>query len=316
MMATQHADYPAVHKRSLRRRYDPEDEIAMLRKKVDEERARRRQLEQDLYKLQLERHEMCIKMSKMESTKVTATVPACMMPLLVDAMAKGLDPAKLRPQTSVRLTPQQSQQLRVQKPVSTAKPAQPKQTTPTKLVYQPRSSTAPARGGATRGRPRGSGAASRATALNGVRPTAPSTSAQASTSAGIPSAEAAPAGGDAQQYVIQTREANGQTITFLVPLQPGQAIEPGNAVSVVNMTNQPISAQQAVVDLTAAAPSPRKKAPAVDNVAALLAEEGDAGQLTLASAANTGGPIPDTPASPVPAAAVLDEESDFVDMES
>ena len=52
--------------RSRKRKYDPEDEIAFLRRKLDEERARRRSLEGDIYKLKLERSDLCIKMVSWE----------------------------------------------------------------------------------------------------------------------------------------------------------------------------------------------------------------------------------------------------------
>lgn len=98
--------------------------------------------------------------------------------------------------------------------------------------------------------------------------------------------------------MIQTREADGKTITFLVPLTPGQVVEHGsNAVKVINMTSEPISGAQPVIDLTA--------------------DEGPAAASHSGVVAGNAAAIPDTPASPmetVPTA--MPEESDFVDMES
>ena len=205
--------------------------------------------------------------------------------IFVSQQAKGIDPAKLKPENNVRLS--------TQPPV---KAAPPKVAPPVKPATQPRATTAaPARATTTaprnRGRPRAAPLAAKAAAPA----QSPAATATAATAAPKPSSVALP---DGTQYMIQTREADGKTITFLVPLGPGQVVEQGsNAVNVINMTSEPISGAQPVIDLTAE-----------DGQATATAQ-------SLDVAADKQSAIPDTPESPVETTAAP-EESDFVDMES
>ncbi|XP_055340678.1 calphotin-like [Paramacrobiotus metropolitanus] len=100
---------PASAAKRKMRRYDPEEEITVLRKQLDQERCKRRELEADILKLKQERSEMCITMSRLEQTKRASNIPQSLVPMLADAMASGLNPAALstpnRPPVAVNKVP-------------------------------------------------------------------------------------------------------------------------------------------------------------------------------------------------------------------
>ncbi|OQV13230.1 hypothetical protein BV898_12553 [Hypsibius exemplaris] len=81
-------------KRKIIRRYDPEEEIANLRLMLEDERIKRRELEQEIYRMRQEKSEMNAKMSKLEASKCKPNIPQSLIPILVDAMAKNVDPLK------------------------------------------------------------------------------------------------------------------------------------------------------------------------------------------------------------------------------
>jgi hypothetical protein len=54
--------YNRKRKRKVLRRYDPDEEIANLRQMLEDERTKRRELEQEIYRLRQEKSEMSSKM--------------------------------------------------------------------------------------------------------------------------------------------------------------------------------------------------------------------------------------------------------------
>ncbi|XP_055334189.1 THAP domain-containing protein 6-like [Paramacrobiotus metropolitanus] len=85
---------PVGRRRKVLKRYDPQEEIDNLKQMLDDERVKRRELEQELFKLRQERSEMASKMSKLEAAKCRPNIPQSLIPILVDAMTRGVDPLK------------------------------------------------------------------------------------------------------------------------------------------------------------------------------------------------------------------------------
>lgn len=242
--------------RSRKRKYDPEDEIAFLRRKLDEERARRRSLEGDIYKLKLERSDLCIKMSKLEASKISPNIPSSFIPLLTDAIGKGLDPNKFTAQTdqSLRVV-QQAAQLQAQAAQRSLQLMQ---------QNEARRTGAPAPPSRPAGRPAGSMSSStrkvtftpdRSTVKTATPKSAPAKQV-AGTAVNVANVQTlpvgtivtavpagSPAGTPGQQFMVQSKVENGKNVSFLVPVQQVTAAE------VSAMTAAKIV--EPVVDLTA-----------------------------------------------------------------
>ncbi|GAU87239.1 hypothetical protein RvY_00122 [Ramazzottius varieornatus] len=219
-----------------KRKYDPEDEIAFLRKKLDEERAKRRSLEGDIYRLKLERSDLCIKMSKLEASKISPNIPSSFIPLLSDAIGRGLDPSKFTAQTdqSLRVV-QQAAQLQAQAAQRSLQLMQANEAKRTHSAAKPSISSAPR----PVGRPPGSTSSpARKVTFTPDRPGSrsivmpKSAPAKAGTAVNVANVQTlpvgtivtavpagSPAGTPGQQFMVQSKVENGKKVSFLVPVQ-------------------------------------------------------------------------------------------------